>query len=268
MKVLILYFSGTGNTEFIAERIAVSLSDKDCEYSLYSVEDFDPAQLKNYDFLIFGFPVYAHDLPKFLKEYVKELTLPKSRGVIIYSTAGRNGGNAARKTAKLFSELKMIPVFTKEFKMPANDGLLAESKNSKKVKKIINTDFTKIEVLNKAAEEIAEKAQAYSERQLTNDDLKLPRRKITASFIDPTVQLIFKLLKKWLASKFRADEKCNLCGYCEEICPADNIVLKNGEVQFLDKCYLCLRCINQCPQEAIQISKLTKGNFRYKGPQA
>lgn len=266
MQVLVLYFSGTGNTEFIAERITEYLKAKNCNFDLCSVENFNPSELKFYDFLIFGFPIYAHDLPSFLKDYIKKLSLPKNRGVILYSTAGKNGGNAIRNSAKLFAELNFIPVFTREFKMPANDSLLAEEKNSKKVKQIINTDFTKIEILNKAAAEIAEKAKYYSKKDLASENIKLPKRKLLATFIDPTIKLTFKLLKKWLASKFRTDEKCTLCGHCEKICPADNIVIQNEEVKFSDKCYLCLRCVNQCPEEAIQISKLTKGNFRYQGP--
>ncbi|MFO7876164.1 MAG: hypothetical protein R6U55_06235, partial [Desulfovermiculus sp.] len=59
------------------------------------------------------------------------------------------------------------------------------------------------------AEEIAEKAKVYSGSQLTNDDLKLPRRKITASFIDPTVQLIFKLLKKLITPASPLDVRGN-----------------------------------------------------------
>lgn len=267
MKILILYFSGTGNTKFIAERLTEYFNNKYYDFDCYSVEDFDPSELKNYNFLIFGFPVYARDLPSFLKDYIKELSLPKSKGIIIYSTAGKNGGNATRKTAKLFSKLNFIPVFTKEFKMPSNDGLLAETKNSEKVKKIVNTDFKKIKSLKIAIDEIAEKAKYYSEKKLTKDNIYLPRRKILASFIDITIRIIFKLIKKWLVSKFRTDDKCSLCSYCEEICPSDNIVIKNGSVQFLDSCYICLRCINQCPNEAIQIAKLTKDKFRYKGPE-
>ena len=41
-----------------------------------------------------------------------------------------------------------------------------------------------------------------------------------------------------------------------------------GKVEFSDKCYLCLRCVHQCPVEAIQIGKITREKFRYKGPEA
>ena len=266
MQVLVLYFSGTGNTKFIAEKIVEKLEPRDCKVDLFSIENFNPVELNTYDFLIFGFPIYAHNLPLFLKKYIKRLSLPKNNGLIIFSTAGKNGGNAVRKAAKLFAGLNFIPVFTREFKMPANDNLLAAEKDSKKVKQIIKTDFKEIEVLNQAAVEIADKAEYYAERDLDKTDTRLPKQKVLSSFIDPTIQFIFKLLKKWLISKFKVDSNCNLRGYCEKICPADNIDLKNREVKFNDKCYLCFRCINQCPQEAIQISKLTQSKFRYKGP--
>lgn len=266
MKILILYFSGTGNTKFIGDRIAEQLESREYDFDLKAVENFSPKNLSEYDFLVFGFPVYVHDLPHFLKDFIAELSLTKSRGVILYATAGKNSGNALRKTGNLFKKNDFIPLFTAEFIMPANDFILAESKKSKKVKRLIASDFKELAGLNKVAEKIAEKAIENAEKNLNKDQINLPRRKFTSSLIDPTMQFLFKLIKKFLISKFRADENCTLCGYCEKICPADNIVIENEEVKFLDKCYLCLRCVNHCPEEAIQISRLTKNKFRYKGP--
>lgn len=266
MKILILYFSGTGNTKFIAEKISENLSSMGYNHDLKAVENFRPKKLKKYDILIFGFPVYAHDLPLFLKNYVQKLSLPKSKGVILYATKGKKSGNALRRAAKLLRKSEFIPLYTAEFLMPSNDILLAESKDSAKVTKILAANFADSDSFNKVTEKIAEKAVEYAKKDLDTKDINFPSWKFTASIVDPTIQIIFKLLKKILISKLKTDKNCNLCGYCEKICPADNIVIKEGEVEFLDKCYLCLRCINQCPEEAIQISKLTKNKFRYQGP--
>jgi len=45
------------------------------------------------------------------------------------------------------------------------------------------------------------------------------------------------------------NEKCNDCGWCVEICPADAISLPERTID-LDKCWKCGGCLH-CPQEAI-----------------
>lgn len=266
MKIIILYFSGTGNTKFIGEKIYESLLAKNYEVAIHSVETFTKEKLDSYDLLIFGYPVYGYAMPPFLKNYLKKLNLPQSKGVITYSTAGYNGGNALRKSAKLLKEIGFIPLLSKEFLMPGNDGLLIKDKNSKKVKEILQTDYNKSSEINNKIEVIVSRVRYLNNNKISKDDIKIPERRFFTLLLDPIMQLSFKLLEGWFGSKYKADENCILCGYCEEICPSDNIVIKNGEVKFDDNCYFCLRCLNQCPVEAIQIGNFTKDKFRYKGP--
>ena len=266
MKTLILYFSGTGNTKFIGEKIYETLLNRDYEVDIKSVETFAAKKLKFYDLLIFGYPVYGYAMPPFLKNYLIKLNLPNSRGVITYSTAGYNGGNALRKSAKFLKEIGFIPLMNREFMMPGNDGLLIQDKDSKKVKEILETDYNKSTVINNKIDEIVNKISYFENNDISEKDIKIPDLRFFTLLLDPVMILSFKLLEGWFANKYKADEKCILCGYCEEICPSDNIVIKNGKVHFGDNCYFCLRCLNQCPVEAIQIGNFTKDKFRYKGP--
>ena len=266
MKILILYFSGTGNTKFIGEKIYESLLVEDYEVVIHSVETFTKDKLDSFDLLIFGYPVYGYAMPLFLKNYLKKLSLPQSKGVITYSTAGYNGGNALRKSANFLKEIGFIPLLSKEFLMPGNDGLLIKDKDSKKVKEILQTDYNKSLKINEKIEEIVSRVKYFNHNKVHKDDIKIPERRFITLLLDPIMQLSFKLLEGWFGKKYKADESCILCGYCEEICPSDNIVIKNGEVHFDGNCYFCLRCINQCPVEAIQIGNFTKDKFRYKGP--
>ncbi|MFW6049133.1 MAG: flavodoxin family protein, partial [Candidatus Bipolaricaulota bacterium] len=86
MKILILYFSGTGNTKFIANKIATKLERKGHHVTPTSVENFEPEEASSYDFLVFGYPIYGYDMPKFLKGYLQRLSLPSSRGGAVYDT--------------------------------------------------------------------------------------------------------------------------------------------------------------------------------------
>ena len=79
MKVLVVYFSQTGNTEKIASAIfeEVSLSN---EADLKKLDDVDPVSLNDYDQIFIGSPIHAGSVAKEIKEFFTKLPqLPKLR---------------------------------------------------------------------------------------------------------------------------------------------------------------------------------------------
>lgn len=55
-KVAIVYWSGTGNTEAMAERLNESLKGLGADVSLFRVTDFDAGTVSEYDAIAFGCP--------------------------------------------------------------------------------------------------------------------------------------------------------------------------------------------------------------------
>ncbi len=86
MKILVTYYSETGNTKKVAEAI-------------YEVADFDkeikPVQAiqdtSGYDIIFCGFPVHAHSVPQKVIEFIKLLPgtekLPSSLLMVHYVVA-------------------------------------------------------------------------------------------------------------------------------------------------------------------------------------
>ena len=74
MKVLIAYYSKTGNTKQMAETIAESIKKENLEVILKKVEEVKAEDLVNYQGLIFGTPTYygtcAYQIKKLLDESV------------------------------------------------------------------------------------------------------------------------------------------------------------------------------------------------------
>jgi ferredoxin len=66
--------------------------------------------------------------------------------------------------------------------------------------------------------------------------------------------------------RLHATGKCNHCRTCERVCPARNITVDNGAVQFGNSCTQCYACIHWCPEEAIEIGGRTSGKPRYHHP--
>ncbi|MHA1669352.1 MAG: flavodoxin family protein [Promethearchaeota archaeon] len=72
MKIMVCYFSNTGNTEKVAKSIAEGLEGEDVE--LLKIEDADPSSLKNYDLVVLGSGIYAGKLHKKVTDFMKNVS--------------------------------------------------------------------------------------------------------------------------------------------------------------------------------------------------
>jgi len=98
MKVLVAYYSRTGNTESMAEIIAQSIKEEGVEVDLVKVEKLRPQDLLKYDGIIFGSPVYYGDMASSIKKLLDESvsfhgSLDGKLGGAFSSSANIGGGN-------------------------------------------------------------------------------------------------------------------------------------------------------------------------------
>jgi len=54
-------------------------------------------------------------------------------------------------------------------------------------------------------------------------------------------------------SEFSISPTCNSCGICVNICPVDNIIMKEGKPTFSRNCQRCMGCVQICSQSAFKI---------------
>jgi len=265
--VLILYFSGTGNTYFTAEKIYQELKEIKFNIRLETIEKFPPKKVGDFDILIFGFPVYAAAMPDFVKDYVKKCSLPKTGSAFLFSTLGWYGANVMNRTSKFFKKLNFTVIGTGSIALPGSDGLALLGKNSRFVKRIKSKDYDNLKRIKKLTEKVitaVEKIGKNSENPKTAE--VITRATLPGLIGEIFLKLLYPVMEKHFKKKFYADSRCTFCGVCEKICPSGNITITDGRVNFDDRCYLCMRCIHQCPEEAIQIGRLTVNKFRWKGP--
>ncbi|MCJ7772103.1 MAG: flavodoxin family protein [Desulfobacterales bacterium] len=72
MKVLVTYFSQTGNTKLIADAILQEVSQSN-EVDLIKIEETDPGTLSEYDAVFVGSPIHAGGLAAQVKELLEAL---------------------------------------------------------------------------------------------------------------------------------------------------------------------------------------------------
>ena len=85
---MILYFSGTGNSRYIAERIAVALGDE-----LLSMNDRikagDTSPVTSDERLIIVTPTYAWRIPNIVRDWLAETNFPSAKQAWFVMTCGR-----------------------------------------------------------------------------------------------------------------------------------------------------------------------------------
>jgi flavodoxin len=87
MKVLVIYYSQTGNTEKIASAIYQEASQNN-DAVLKKIDEIEYDSLSEYDHVFIGSPIYAGSVAKEIKEFLKKLPqLPKLKlaGFITHS---------------------------------------------------------------------------------------------------------------------------------------------------------------------------------------
>jgi flavodoxin len=109
-KVLVTYYSQTGNTQKIAEAIFSSLPEPKTIMPTDSVRSID-----EYDLVFIGFPVHSHSIPIQVEKLLK--ALPKGKKIALFSTHGSLAGGqlsraAIEHAAVVAAQAKLISTFT------------------------------------------------------------------------------------------------------------------------------------------------------------
>jgi NAD(P)H dehydrogenase (quinone) len=97
-KLLILYYSRTGNTEKLAQEVAKGARSTGIEVTAKKVQDADPAEVLDYDGIAMGSPVYYGSMSAECKKFIDESVQyhGKFKGKIggaFASSANIGGGN-------------------------------------------------------------------------------------------------------------------------------------------------------------------------------
>ncbi len=264
-KVVIYYFSGTGNTWWLAEELKKLLIIKNTTAVAYSIEGVTAEevlqQLKNADHIVIGFPVYGSTAPKLMQEFIKKLPMASNhQTATVFGTQALASGDTAYFIGRGLAEKGYKLMQTLHFRMMNNLHLpmfrFYPPKN----------DHRTIALHRKCLPKLDKLATAISkdQRQIRGKyTIGIILGKLQRSHMDAMIEKVSK--------HFDVNtEACVHCNKCIRICPTQNIRAVNGTYAFGANCNACLRCYSQCPQNAILIgaaSADTEKFPRYRGPQ-
>ena len=243
---MIYYFSGTGNSKWVAEQLAVLTGDK-AESVIRAVKDGPTAICTTGD-IPFGivFPVYAWGPPTIVLKFLSSVRAYDPVFTYAVCTCGDNAGNTMEKLRRKFSFKSAYSVV-----LPNNYIPMFEPDSPDLVRQ-------KIDAARKRLPEIA--ADIIARRNVFD-----VRKGAFAALKTTVVNPLFNRFAM-SPSRFFVETTCNGCGLCERNCPMGTIKLINNRPVWRGTCQQCMSCINRCPQQAIQYGKTTRKRRRYVFP--
>ena len=229
---MVLYFTGTGNSRYLARRIAEGL-----EMSFYDlnacIKAGNTAPVQTGRDVVLVTPTYAWRIPRVVSEWLGKTELTRAERIWFVMDCGSEIGNAAKYNRQLAAQKQLQYMGTAQIIMPENYIAMFNAPQKEQARSIV------------------EQAEPALQKVLTQlkagQEFSPPRDNLYDRFMSGPVNPVFyRFFVK--ADAFRA---------------TDNIHLENGKPVWGKNCTHCMACICYCPKEAIEYGKKSKGKPRY-----
>lgn len=231
-----IYFSGTGNTKFLAKKFCDMAGGK-C-YSIEENVNFEKIISEN-DTIALCFPIHFSKAPVLFMDFVsKHKEIFKGKKIVSLCSQQFYSGDGARSIIDLLEDVEVV--YAEHFNMQNNITSMPiyyklTKRNNKrcldavdrKVKKVVKD----IEKGNVQLRGFSKVSMAMGKGQHIN-----PER-----------------LKEKQQNAVRVRESCVMCNKCVKCCPTRNLVNNGAAISSKDKCTFCMRCVNICPKKSISV---------------
>ena len=250
---MIIWFSGTGNSEWVAEQLASALGERmvSVAEALTAGDDIH-FTLHDGERLGFVFPTYSWGPPPVVTEFVEKMQIAGTfSSCFMVTTCGDDIGLSVPIMAKALSRRGFTLLSAHSVQMPNNYI------NMKGFD--VDSDAVRTAKLNAVPSRLHQVTPDIAEQKAVIDV-------VTGRF----AWVKSKIIRPWFLKNAMSDKKfvvdtdaCTHCGACVKNCPMHNITLTDGTPHWNGRCAMCLSCLHRCPARAIQYAKATTTKGRY-----
>lgn len=235
-SVNLVYFTGTGGTARVADAFERSFMNRSITVQRTALKGVTDPVIGG-DMLVLLFPVYAFNAPKPIGEWLKKIPPAKGQPAVVVSVSG--GGEISPNTACRAATIRRLEkkgydvIYEKMVVMPSNF--------------MIGFDESLCAMVLHATPMIIDKVVA--------ELIKGTRHRTLPYGIDRLAARLgyFEVLGGRIFGRhLKVNDKCVDCGWCEKMCPQNNIKIIDGRHIFGNDCVICMGCIYGCPQKAIE----------------
>lgn len=240
---MIFFFSGSGNSRWIADRIAEMTNDTAINISEYIKGKYDKYDFTEENTIGIIFPIYTWDIPIPMREFLKKLKISSKAYTYAICTCGDDTGKAITHLRKLIRtdaawSVQMPNTYIPMFQLDPEDVMQDK--------------------LRKTSEQIKDIATAITAKE-KRFDIKEGSFPVLKTYIVNPLFIRFACNAKG----FHIEGQCTECGTCCKVCPMGNITLTGGKPKWGKECVHCMACIHACPENIIQYSNTTQKKGRY-----
>ena len=238
MKILICYFSGTGNTKKIVNEYKKHFESNGAEVSIYNIESDEPLRQNDFDILGIAYPIHAFNAPSIVVNFVKKLEKqPENKRLFIIKTSGEPlalNNISSNKIKKMLRRRNFTLTNEYHYVMPYN-------------------------IIFRHTDNMAYKMWDVARRLVPvhcDEILQNQKSKLGYVFMGSFLAWIFRIEYwggRYNGKKYTVSDECIKCQKCVRCCPTHNITIKDGQFEFGDNCIMCMRCSFFCPTNAIKI---------------
>ncbi len=247
MKVLISYFSATGNTAKIARTIEMKLKVLGADVDMSDITSLAERQknidLEPYEAVIFGAPIHSWRAPRVVREWMRTLDGQGKKCSMFFTYGGFGVHPTHYSTRKILEDQNFTVVSSADFLGPHTFNLGGWKAMEDRPDE---SDF-------KTAREYA----AITCKRFTGEDTgilgELEKTEYTDEQLDAIETFRFKILTQLPT---RGGEECGMCMVCQESCPTGAISADSGEAD-KKRCIACLACVANCPEDALKINDMS-----------
>ena len=249
MDAEIYYFSGTGNSLAIARDLADRIPG-----SLIPIASmrFQKSVMPGAGIIGIVFPVYYGELPVMVREFIEKLESLEGKYIFAVSTYGGAAMTSLWVLHKMLKAKGATLSAAYGVQMPQNSFV----KPREKPQKLYALWARKLEAIVKNTQQ--------KKRTPSHAPLDLFFVPFQYLFIRPLCGKHFARqsglphgtvlsdLIHAMDAKFYTNKNCSGCGLCAVVCPAGNIMMREGKPVWTHHCETCLACYHWCPGRAIQ----------------
>ena len=246
MKIMICFFSGTGNTALLTHAFVGALHDLGHTVSERSLDGLNSGlpgqmarQINDCDLLGIAYPVHAFNAPANILRFARLLPAQReTKPVFLLKTSGeplRLNDVSSLKLIRLLRRRGYAARSEYHYVMPYN-------------------------IIFRHSDTMAWRMLTTARDLIPLDAAELSRGAPRPPRSVPFGSLIAFLMRcehwggRLNGRLYTVTEDCVRCGKCVRECPAGNIRMeKDGKIKFGGKCLMCMRCAQSCPKDAVKI---------------
>ncbi len=250
-RLVVYYFSGTGNSENVARWLADAAREKGMEANLTNIAKADRLAILTPEpntLIAFCSPIHGFNYPPVMLNFILRFPKAKNHVLLLNTRAGMLIGkwnvpgltgiafyfSALILKLKGYSIRAMFPV-----DLPSNWISVHPGLNDRTVKFL--------------HERNREKVNRFAEKVLTGGtDFRAVREIIQDVLISPISLGYYFIGRFFFAKTYYASADCDNCGLCIKSCPVKAIKTVDNRPFWTFNCESCMHCMSYCPKRAIE----------------